>query len=338
MAGTAIIRVEKYKSFSDLRGVLGHHLRTLPTSNADAERTAENQVIFGGGDVRGIINKVKSITDPLSKRKDSVRAVELFLGASDEFWESGGDWTALGRAHLANLKAEFGEQNIIGMGVHLDETRPHFWAIVTPVHDGKLRAAHWFDGPKKLSEFQTRSAERMAHIGLGRGRMRTRGTHVDVRTWHQAQAGNKAAQKMLEAEQKRRTNDAEERARKAEVLARDMQKEAQILKTANEFSKAQADDILKRARTMAWQMVNRKKTIEEALQKEREALAKERKRLGDLAASLKPIEEERAAAALAEIKVRDSGKNAVKATTTHALQHYPDRAAPSVRKKNSPGG
>lgn len=209
MAGAAIIRIEKHKSFSDLRGVMGHHLRTIPTSSADPDRTPENQVLFGADDVRVIVNKVRSITDPLAKRKDAVRAVELFLGASDEFWENGGDWTVLGRAHLANLKEEFGEKNIMGMGVHLDETRPHFWAIVTPVHEGKLCAAHWFDGPKKLTEFQTRSAERMAHIGLGRGRMRTRGTHVDVRTWHQAQAGNKAAQKMLEAEQKRRTDDAE---------------------------------------------------------------------------------------------------------------------------------
>lgn len=220
MAGCPIIRLVKHKTASSLIGAMGHHARTIPTRNADPARLCENQTIWGAEDPAEVVRRVMARTDPLAKRKDAVRAVELFLGASDDFWEAGGDWQLLARAHLAMLRREFGDDNIIGCGLHLDERRPHLWAIVTPVTpDARLSAAHWFDGPKKIAALLDRAQGNFARLGMERARRGVKATHIDMQTLQQAAAGNARAQRRVQRELARREKAALEASQVAEAKA-----------------------------------------------------------------------------------------------------------------------
>lgn len=289
-AGCPIFRYTKHKNGRSLGGAVGHHLRVIPTLNADPERTPENQILYGLDDRKRILESVKKATDPLVKRKDNNRAVELFLGASDEFWENGGDWTELGKAHLAYLKHQFGEKNIIGMGVHLDETTPHFWAVVTPIHDGKLRSNHWFDGPKKCREFVDNAVPFFEHLGMVRSRENVKANHIEISTWHQAQSGNKAAQKRLEREHKKRIADAENRVLAAEIRAEKAEKNAERLQielNALRVRKEMILDDLKEAKVTIEHQEEEAKKLEkerDALGKERDSLKRDQQRLLDLMA------------------------------------------------------
>lgn len=281
--GCPIFRYRKHKNGRSLTGAVGHHLRVISTKNADPARTPENQILYGLDDRKRILESVKKTTEPLVKRKDANRAVELFLGASDDFWENGGDWTALGRAHLAYLKHQFGEKNIIAMGVHLDETTPHFWAIVTPIHDGQLRSNHWFDGVEKCKKFIDNAVPFFDHLGMVRSRENVKASHMDVATWHQANAGSKSAQKRLEREHKRRIADAESRVLAAEIRAEKAEKNAEELRIKVDALRVQrlmiSEELAEAKATIALQ-----KTEAQKLQKERDSLRKDQQRLLDLMA------------------------------------------------------
>ena len=112
MAGCPIIRFDKLKTSAEISGRAGHHLRTIPVKNADPERTPENQVLMGLEVPAAIRKRVMDMTKPLMKRKDNVRCLEVFLGASDDFWDGGGDWAELAKAHKQMLISEFGEKKI----------------------------------------------------------------------------------------------------------------------------------------------------------------------------------------------------------------------------------
>lgn len=285
MAGCPIFRYTKHKGGASLAGAVGHHLRVIPTLNADPERTPENQLLWGVDDRKRLLAAVKDRTDPLVKRKDNNRAIEIFLGASEEYWESGGSWVDLGKAHLAYMKHQFGEENIIGMGVHLDETRPHFWVIVTPIHEGQLRSNRWFDGPKKCREFVDKAVPFFEHLGMVRSRENVKASHVDVATWHQAQAGSKAAQKRLEREHKKRLADAENRVLAAEIRAEKAEKNAENLRIELDALRVRklliVDDLKEAKATIDLQKIEAQK-----LQKERDSLRREQQRVQDLMASL----------------------------------------------------
>lgn len=217
MAGCPIIRFEKHKTNASISGSAGHHLRTIPVNNADPDRTPQNSILMGLDTPKGIQKKVMEMTEPLVKRKDNVRCLELFLGASDEFWDSGGDWKALAEAHKAMLISEFGEKNIIGFGWHLDEGKPHGWAFVAPITpENKLSAAHWVDGPSKLKQLLTRVQPFYSPLGMERGRENVRSTHLEMHQVHAANAGNKRAKKQVDNELAMRAESALSQTKKVE--------------------------------------------------------------------------------------------------------------------------
>lgn len=217
MAGCPIIRFVKHKTSAAISGSAGHHLRTIPVKNADPDRTHLNSVLMGLDTPKDIQKTVMSMTKPLINRHDNVRCLELFLGASDDFWDSGGDWKALAEAHKAMLISEFGEKNIIGFGWHLDEGKPHGWAFVAPITPkNKLSAAHWLDGPSKLKKLLTRVQPFYDPLGMERGRENVRSTHLEMHQVHAANAGNKRAKKQVENELESRAESALTQAKKIE--------------------------------------------------------------------------------------------------------------------------
>lgn len=272
-----IIRPEKHKTTASIMGACGHHLRTIPTSNADPDRTPTNE-IYVGGTPKEIAKTVMDRTAPLVKRKDANRAIELFLGASNDYWDSGpADHVALAMAYQAFLEKEFGSQNVVGFGLHLDEKHPHFWAIITPITaEGKLNSGHWFDGPAKLSALLDRATKHLEPLGFERGRKNVKANHLEVDLWHQAQAGNKKAEKTIAVElQKReesalkRATIAETKAKKTEVLLEQVRSEA--IKVS-----AEAKERISAAQKLDSELKKREETIVLAEQKlsEKEAFLK----------------------------------------------------------------
>lgn len=301
MPGCPIVRIKKHKTSASIRGAMGHHLRAIPTSNADPVRTPDNVVLRGPDDPTAVARLVKSRTAPLVRRKDANRAVELFLGASDDYWaDPAASWMDLAESYRTWLDAEFGQDNVLSFGVHLDETKPHFYALITPIApSGRLSSAHWFDGPAKLSRLQDRLAEHMAPLGLQRARRNVRATHLDVATWHQAQAGNKAAQRRLQQEADLRAAHDEQRAQSAARRIKAIREEALAMV---ERARREAAEIVQAAKDhMALTLAKARALLDQVARRER-AVAAQEQRLRELAASLSPIEEERAARRLAEIK------------------------------------
>lgn len=108
----------------------------------------------------------------LAKRKDAVFAVELIFQVGDQ-----AQWRDLPTAEnpygarkpgstkkmnalIAGVKtaalAEFGEDRIISMELHTDETSPHVHVIFAPILDGKLNAKHWTGGFSKCGQLRER--------------------------------------------------------------------------------------------------------------------------------------------------------------------------------------
>jgi hypothetical protein len=249
MPGCPIIRFEKHKTSASIIGSAGHHLRTITVKNADPERTFENQILLGLETPQAIQKAVMSMTKKLVKRKDNVRCLEVFLGASDEFWDAGGDWTELAKAHKRMLIDEFGEKNIIGLGWHLDEGRPHGWAFIAPITpDGRLAASHWVDGPTKLKQLLTRVQPFYEPLGLSRAREGVRATHIEMHAVHASNAGSKEAKKRLEEELAFRAKNALEVAQKAEKKAQLQQAQLDRLKAKKLIAKEEAKKIISDAK------------------------------------------------------------------------------------------
>ena len=112
----------------------------------------------------------------LAKRKDAVLAVEIVVQIGNQT-----DWRELPTAEhpegkpkpgmkpimkklaLAAKAAaikEFGEDNIIGIDLHLDESSPHVHIVATPITpDGKLQAKHWLNGLATCAKLRRRIHE-----------------------------------------------------------------------------------------------------------------------------------------------------------------------------------
>ena len=116
----------------------------------------------------------------LAKRKDAVHAIQFVIQLGNQTdWrdEPETDFPEGRPIDIANqmncavrgIKAwaeqEFGEENIVGIDLHTDESSPHFHVVVTPIKDGKLQAKAWLDGSSKVAALRKRAWQAVnAHI------------------------------------------------------------------------------------------------------------------------------------------------------------------------------
>lgn len=318
MAGVPIMRVAKHKAGDSVGGVMRHHMRTQPTSNADPQRLHLNEILIGPPTPKGITKAVKERIQDLPKKKNANVAVEIFLGASDEFWAGGGDWRELAGVYEKWMIDTFGEDNIIGFGAHLDENQKHFWAIVTPVTpDGRLASSHWFDGPAKLSRLQADLGAACAPLGMDPPRKGSKASHIDMATMQQAQQGNTRAQKVITNELAKREKDALARAEKATQSARaavalevatkprlELAK-AQIRKAADELDAERAALKVERAAVDA-DKVEVKKAWS-ALEIQRKVFAAFKAAIADVLKTLPMLESKRVKAAMRAVEDIENG-------------------------------
>lgn len=206
MGSYAIMRIEKRTDIGAVRRCADHHLRAADTPNADPNGTIT--VLAGSSDARDVTALIRDSTKPLMRRKDAIRCMDVFCGASPQFFENGGSIRQFEAIALKWAANTFGADNIALAVTHQDELTPHVQLLVIPIApDGRLAASHWLDGPKKLEALQDDFAVAMAPLGLERGIKGSKARHEDVKRWyadllpkmHSAEARIEEAQKRIDA-------------------------------------------------------------------------------------------------------------------------------------------
>lgn len=179
----AIMRIEKRRDLASVRRCADHHLRAVDTPNADPEGSI--RVLAGSSEASEVTALIRDTTKPLMRRKDAIRCMDVFCGASPEFFEAGGSVQQFEAIALAWASTTFGADNVMLAVTHQDELTPHVQLLVTPITPkGKLAASYWLDGPKKLEALQDSYAAAMAPLGLERGVKGSKARHEDVRRWY----------------------------------------------------------------------------------------------------------------------------------------------------------
>ena len=189
-----------------------HTERSMKTPNADAERTENNLRLRGekGNDLKQKIETI--ITDAQAQtgqriRKDAVKCVEFFFGASPEYFEKPlteeqekiqAERAIRQRVIDRQKELEFYHKTdefmerleergfvFVKAVAHRDEQTPHVVAYAVPLDKNKRRncKAH-LGGRDKLSALQDEYAETMKPLGLQRGIRGSQAEHQRVKTWY----------------------------------------------------------------------------------------------------------------------------------------------------------
>jgi hypothetical protein len=198
----AIIRVAKIKTAGAARGKTAHNYRLVDTPNADQERTASHNQEYINTDKTDYWSLAEQrIAEAVTRkvRDDQVRAMEIILTASPEWFNRGQDGQAEDvrggkwvESNLNFLKEKFGEKNVVSFTLHQDETTPHIHAVIVPISENEkgracLSADRLFN-PTTLSQLQTDYATAMAPHGLERGVEGSRRQHEDMKQVYGQQA------------------------------------------------------------------------------------------------------------------------------------------------------
>jgi hypothetical protein len=198
----AILRVKKMNNMGSIGGKDSHELRQRETLNADPEREQLNRQVIGTVAVDDVKERLGNTGVPI--RKDSVLAIDVFATASPEFFARNHPDDPACRAFQINLvkflHKEFGDDNVVSLRAHHDETSPHWHATVVPIREktikvgrqvkterteNRLCAKDWLGGDRHtLSKLQTRFANSMQQLGLQRGIMGSKAKHVEVKQFY----------------------------------------------------------------------------------------------------------------------------------------------------------
>ncbi|MEN3111724.1 MobV family relaxase [Uliginosibacterium paludis] len=215
----AILRFSKLKSLQNVAASGQHTWRERDTPNADPQRTPRNKTIGAKGSIQ-LVEAIKARHAVVSEKisATSVAAIEVLATASPGWWKKSSQQNI---SYFFERTAEwlnetFGDENVVSMTIHFDETSPHLVAYISPVievasttrrrsiivgtnPDGtkrretkefqtasgyRLSAAHWLDGRKKLSRLQTDFAKVMEPIGLSRGVENSRAKHQSIKIYY----------------------------------------------------------------------------------------------------------------------------------------------------------
>ena len=187
----AIIRVAKIKTAGAARGKTAHNYRLMDTPNADPDRTKalnEEYVNTDKTDYWSLAEQRIAEVVTRKVRDDQVRAMEVVLTASPDWFKRGQDgqaedmreskWVA---DNLHFLKEKFGEKNVVSFTLHQDEKTPHVHAVVIPITDKNRLSSDTLFNPKTLVKLQTEYAAAMAEHGLERGIEGSRRQHQDMK-------------------------------------------------------------------------------------------------------------------------------------------------------------
>ncbi|MGJ8756126.1 MobV family relaxase [Clostridium botulinum] len=186
----AIFRVgeKKYKSIRQIQGYEGHMERKFNTPNADT--SIQNERLIGG---ENIVLDTREYIEGIRLRKNAVLARDLLLTASPAFFinlseEEKRHWVQL---NIDFLKKHFGD-NCLYATLHKDESTWHISAFIVPKfwEEKKkgyvLANSRYFDGKKKLSEWQDKYSKFMQEgfKQLKRGIKYSKARHIEIKKYY----------------------------------------------------------------------------------------------------------------------------------------------------------
>jgi len=179
MKNYAITRIKKHASVKSATYLINHHLRLADVHNADPKRKNKNEVLHRLDDIQKFLNEV-----PKGTKSNACRFVDVLFTASR--FDNKQQFEQWKTATWEFAKRQFGEDNIALAVVHNDETTPHFHLIFKPVNPktGKLGAGHWFDGRKKMQQYQDAYHRSVANLGFDRGEPGSRAKHKTIRQFY----------------------------------------------------------------------------------------------------------------------------------------------------------
>lgn len=193
----AILRVQKLKTNTAVRGSLKHAFRDQNTPNAIDSLKGENSHI-GASSVEEAMGNFKGRL-PEKVRKNGVRCVEYLMTASPEKMDSMTREQQDGyfSASLEWLKDKHGAENVIYSGIHRDEKTPHLYAYVVPLSQergedgaikrpGKLNCREFLGGSKNvLSELQDEFANKVGKkYAMDRGVKGSKARHTRISEYY----------------------------------------------------------------------------------------------------------------------------------------------------------
>jgi hypothetical protein len=184
----AILRFEKLNNEGAIAASSGHMMRTRPTLNADPTKSGGNRILLGSTDPAADVKG--RVADAVSRRSNSVLTIEVLASASPEWFDGAtkAQKQKWARSTTDWLVATFGEENVVHLQIHVDETTPHITGFIVPVDDksGRLNTAKWLDGSAKLAKLQDGYAAALAPIGITRGLEGSDASHTTMRQLHGA--------------------------------------------------------------------------------------------------------------------------------------------------------
>lgn len=179
----AILRTTKLKTMGNIGGSLAHSYRTIETPNADPNLTPKNH--YSVATPEGVKQAIKDCL-PEKRRSDAVLCIEYLITASPE-WEG---WGKSQEVEFFKRSAQWlidqhGEENIAGMSIHRDISTPHLVAYVVPIDQkGKLNCKNFLGGRAKLNKMQTDFANKVADLGLMRGKEGSKAKHTSIKEYY----------------------------------------------------------------------------------------------------------------------------------------------------------
>lgn len=177
----AILRIEKLKTFGSIAAAGEHNHRLKATPNADP--LLRFTVLEGSSNVKSDVEALL----PKKLRINAVRAVQMLLSGSPEWFETPKHVEAWVDSCLGWLEARYGK-NCVNVVLHEDEAgAPHIHAVIVPLKpNGRLSCDHFFGSPEKLSKLQDDYAKAMDSLGLQRGIKKhlTKRKHQSVRRFY----------------------------------------------------------------------------------------------------------------------------------------------------------
>ena len=192
MENYTVLSIKKYHTFHQLHEQQLHNNREIPLLNVDYDLSVNNRNIINENmDYSEVFNnRIKTVSietgQKIKIRKNAVLALELVLSFSPEMTEK----IPLNRwcdKNVEWLKERFGEDNLLAVTLHMDESTPHIHAEIIPIDErGRLCAKSFTSGKKVLHEMHDSYAEAMSEFGLARGKKRSRAKKRDLKDFYES--------------------------------------------------------------------------------------------------------------------------------------------------------
>jgi hypothetical protein len=193
----AVLRVHKLRSDQKIETAAAHNRRANAVPNADPARRSVGMFSHSSPILEVVEDVIRRrVTHPEARvRTNSVRAMEVVLSASPEYFRPGAPEQA-GVWEDARLRAWRAEAEdwllrempgeLVDVRLHLDEATPHLQAILVPVTgDGRLSANELFTR-RTLRGMQSSYAAALAGLGIERGIQGSRARHKPVKKFYGA--------------------------------------------------------------------------------------------------------------------------------------------------------